>query len=168
MNIRQASPSDAKAIAQLLVNSWRYAYQGIIDDKLLANLSVDSRASGWCNHLEAGANVFVLGESGRIVGVVEITKFRHSLEEFQEFGEIPVIYLEPEYMGQGYGAMLLTCAMDNLRALGFFHIAIWVLEGNYRAKNFYSKHGYNFAGVTKHNTGLGLIEQLYTRSFRLS
>ena len=45
--IRQASPSDARAIARVHVDSWRWTYADVIPAAALAALSVDERAEAW-------------------------------------------------------------------------------------------------------------------------
>lgn len=50
--IRQASPSDARAIARVHVDSWRWTYAGTIPAASLAALSVDERAEAWRAMLE--------------------------------------------------------------------------------------------------------------------
>lgn len=50
--IRQASPSDARAIARVHVDSWRWTYAGAIPAASLAALSVDERAEAWHAMLE--------------------------------------------------------------------------------------------------------------------
>ena len=45
--IRQASPLDARAIARVHVDSWRWIYASAIPATALAALSVDERADAW-------------------------------------------------------------------------------------------------------------------------
>jgi len=41
--IRPATPEDARAIAEVHVASWRYAYRGLLPDDVLDRLSVEER-----------------------------------------------------------------------------------------------------------------------------
>ena len=47
MTIRKATHDDVPAIARVHVDTWRTAYQGIVPDEHLANLSYGRRANGW-------------------------------------------------------------------------------------------------------------------------
>ena len=45
-------------------------------------------------------------------------------------------------MGKGYGKLLLSKAIDELKKLGFKNILLWVLEDNMNARKFYEKNGF--------------------------
>ena len=45
--IRRARRTDARAIAQIQVETWRSAYAGILPDRVMVDMSVDSKASYW-------------------------------------------------------------------------------------------------------------------------
>ncbi|MDL5472210.1 GNAT family N-acetyltransferase, partial [Klebsiella pneumoniae] len=53
IEIRQAVPSDAQAIAAIHVASWRAAYANLMPDAYLAGLSVERRILDWRNALES-------------------------------------------------------------------------------------------------------------------
>jgi GNAT superfamily N-acetyltransferase len=161
MKIRKANANDVKDIAEILVSSWRFAYKGIMSDELLSSLSVDSRAEGWKKHLDLGAEAWVLQKGEATLGVTEFGKFRDSIEEFNRCGEIYLIYLRPEEIGKGLGSKLLNHCFDNLRSQGFNRVAIWVLEQNSRAIDFYKCFAFSYSGVSKTHASTGLIENLY-------
>jgi hypothetical protein len=46
-NIRPAAVHDARAIAEVHVESWKSTYRGIFPDDLLNGLSVEKRESSW-------------------------------------------------------------------------------------------------------------------------
>ena len=52
-------------------------------------------------------------------------------------GELWVIYVAPSHWGRGYGYALLRDAEEALAAAGRRNLALWVLEGNDRARTFY-------------------------------
>jgi hypothetical protein len=47
VNIRQAILSDARAVAEVHVQSWRSAYRGLVPDEYLQARSVDQREAVW-------------------------------------------------------------------------------------------------------------------------
>ncbi|CAN5692952.1 hypothetical protein BH09MYX1_BH09MYX1_53200 [soil metagenome] len=49
--IRLATASDAESIAEVQVASWHAAYRGIIDDDVLAKVTVAARGPRWRKNL---------------------------------------------------------------------------------------------------------------------
>ena len=45
--IRLATPDDAHALAVMHIASWHETYTGLLPDKILSSLSVESRAAAW-------------------------------------------------------------------------------------------------------------------------
>jgi hypothetical protein len=46
-NIRIATPEDARALGAMHIASWHETYTGLLPDKMLSALSVESRAAAW-------------------------------------------------------------------------------------------------------------------------
>jgi len=70
------------------------------------------------------------------------------------WGEIGTIYLKPEYFGKGYGKLLLSFCIKELKNIGFERIYLWTLEKNLKARAFYEKFGFTFDGEKgEHNFG---------------
>lgn len=76
-------------------------------------------------------------DDGRIVGTSIFCKSR--FEQLHDWGEVISIYLLPDYMGKGYGKMLMKSAISELKMQGCGKIFLWVLEENVRARLFYEK-----------------------------
>lgn len=159
LTISRAAENDCDIIAQILVASWRFAYKGIMPDNVLDNLLVEQRSKGWQNHLKNGGEAYLLTANESAFGLVEVCPFRDKIEGFDSYGEIPVIYLMPDKIGQGFGRVLMEFALDLLAKRGFSQVGIWVLEKNKRAINFYEDNGFSFSGHTKKH-GTGLVEWL--------
>ena len=164
MSIRKAEVSDSWNIANLLVRSWQFAYKGIMEDSLLEKLSVKQREIGWKNHLESGAEVYVKECDGKLIGIIEVSDFRDNNIAYQHYAEIPVIYLDPEYIGKGYGKKLFGYAENVIVKKGISQIAIWVLNKNISATNFYKKIGFVNSGTNKLHDKTGLTEDLYIKN----
>ena len=162
MEISKANIDDSDQIGSLLVETWKHAYKGIMQQSVLDNLSVEKRSEGWKRVLEKGPEVYVLRNGLEILGVVQICKFRGEIARYSGFSEIPVLYLKPKVIGQGFGSMLLSYAHERYTVLEAEGVVLWVLEKNTRAIDFYGKHGYSFTGEVKaHNTEL--MEHLYAK-----
>ncbi len=71
VELRDATPTDAYALATVHVASWRAAYRGLMPDEVLARLSVPEREQLRSDRLiaqEARTSVVVATDAGRVVG----------------------------------------------------------------------------------------------------
>jgi len=136
--IRYLTESDDRlAVSKVYEESWKYAYRGIVPQDYL-----DSIPEGqWAPHIgQEDRHNFVLVLDGTIVGTSGFGKSR--MAEMSGFGEIISIYLLPDYMGKGYGRLLLRAVLEELEKLGFDRVYLWVLEENRNARHFYEKCGF--------------------------
>lgn len=137
MEIRLMGPEDdCLAVGRVYLESWRYAYQGILPQAYLDGLS----AGRW-----AGARpALLLLDGERIAGTSAFGPSR--FDRWPDWGEIISLYLLPAYMGQGCGAALLRAAIRQLRHMGYEQVFLWVLEENRHARRFYEGQGFVFGG----------------------
>ncbi len=138
MEVRYITPTDDRMmISKVYEESWKSAYKGIIPQDYL-----DSIPEGrWAPSLDhPGWKTLVCIDNGKIVGTSSFCKSR--FEQFQGWGEIISIYLLPDYIGKGYGKILMEAALSELKMQGYENVFLWVLEGNSRARNFYEQYGF--------------------------
>lgn len=142
MEIRHIRQSDDRfAISHIYEESWKFAYKNIIPQSYLESIPVGR----WASNLDKeGMNNLVLIEDGMFVGTSCYCKSRFS--DFSNWGEIVSIYFLPQYIGKGYGKLLLDVVVKELEHLGFDDIFLWVLEDNARARKFYEKAGFTPGG----------------------
>lgn len=142
MEIRHIRQSDDRfAISHIYEESWKFAYKNIIPQSYLESIPVGR----WASNLDKeGMNNLVLIEDGMFVGTSCYCKSRFS--DFSNWGEIVSIYFLPQYIGKGYGRLLLDVVVKELEQLGFDDIFLWVLEDNARARKFYEKAGFTPSG----------------------
>ena len=150
LSIRRASPSDARAIAEIGVRGWREAYRDTLPRDFLAGLSVDTREIAWRTMLESdeegAAPAWVAERSGVVVGFVATGPPRD--EDVPLPGaEIYAIYVLPESWRGGVGRALLATAVDHWQARGATPLVLWVLESNTRGRAFYEALGWNPDGA---------------------
>jgi GNAT superfamily N-acetyltransferase len=149
--IREATPDDARAIAEVHVRSWRWAYHGLIPDDFLENLSVDDREPTWRERLADSAPCWgcLVAEdaAGRVVGFASFGPPKDAPTSAEDAGEVYAIYLEEAVAGTGVGRDLFAAASDALRGLGFGRAFLWVLAQNDRARRFYEKAGWSWDGT---------------------
>lgn len=142
MEIRKMNETDSRAeISSVYEQSWKYAYRGIIPQDFL-----DGIPSGqWCGAFDhPDRHTLVMLDGNRIIGTSCYCKSRW--DNFKDWGEIISIYFLPEYMGKGYGSRLIEKVTEELEAMGFETIFLWVLEENHRARRFYEKCGFKNSG----------------------
>ena len=149
MPIRVAELTDAMALAQVRVTSWKSAYRGLLPDRFLDRLAVEDGGTRWKEILTEGQTEILVYEQGaRVVGFV---CFGGSLDDDvkETTGEVHGIYLLPSVWRQGYGRALLTEALRLLRGQAFSGVTLWVLNNNHRAIGFYEAAGFRADGATK-------------------
>jgi GNAT superfamily N-acetyltransferase len=142
-NIRPAAIHDARAIAEVHVESYKSAYRGIFPEALLNGLSVEKRESFWRDSLaapEPPSAITMVGcdVGGSVVGFVSGAKERTG--QLGCDGELYAIYLRPEAQRRGLGALLVRQFVHELVTRGFSSMAVWVLELNPAGK-FYERLG---------------------------
>jgi RimJ/RimL family protein N-acetyltransferase len=148
--IRAAVPADARAIAEVHVAAWRWAYRGEMSSAFLAGLSVDEREADWrrwIGSFEPGTGALVAEDDGRIVGFCSFGPSRDD-DATPTRGEVLTLYLLEASAGTGVGRALFTRANDRLRALGYERAVLWVMASNTRSRRFYERAGWAWDGTT--------------------
>jgi GNAT superfamily N-acetyltransferase len=81
-------------------------------------------------------------------------------------GKLLAICVDPEHWDSGVGRLLVVAAREQLRRDGFTEAALWVLDGNARARRFYERDGWAPDGArqTKTVAGVALDEVRYRRT----
>lgn len=141
MIIRKINQTDSRyEISNIYEQSWKYAYKGIIPQEYL-----DSIPSGqWCGAIDnPDRHTLIMLDRDKIIGTSSYCKSR--FDDYNDWGEIISIYFLPEYIDKGYGKQLLEKAVEELKAMGFKTIFLWVLEDNHRARNFYKRFGFKYS-----------------------
>lgn len=171
--IRRASAgaSEAAAIAHVHVASWRWAYDGLLPDHVLAGLSVPDRAARWHEILSAedsGATFVADGPAG-VEGFVSVGPGREDVGG-PGVGELYALYVHPDVAGTGVGLLLHDQGLAWLRARGLLPAYLWLLDGNERARRFYQRCGWRAEGVTKreaHPAGCVMSVSRWVQELRL-
>lgn len=138
MEIRYIMPADNRiAISNVYEQSWKYAYRDIIPQDYLNSIPEGQ----WTSTLDnQDRNTLICIDNDKIIGTSSFGKPR--FEQFQNYGEIISIYLLPDYIGKGYGKILMKAVLSELKKQGYENIFLWVLEENKRARNFYEQYGF--------------------------
>ena len=140
--IRPAVLSDAAAIADIQVETWRDTYAGMIPDRTLLGLSRTSHSENWrriLRDVRADSITRVAeGPDSCVVGFANAGRARPANLPYD--GEVYTLYVLPDRQGAGHGRRLLGAMFSALRAAGGRSALVWVLAGN-PARFFYEAMG---------------------------
>ncbi|MDQ3914784.1 MAG: GNAT family N-acetyltransferase [Actinomycetota bacterium] len=146
MNVREATPGDAPAIARVHVASWNAAYRGVIADEALDALTEERLTGEWHAEIErpdaAGVTVAVVEEAAEVVGYSRYGPARDEDLDPRSAAEVYGFYLHPDAWGRGAGRRLMEHVAVDLRARGFRTGVLWVVQSNERAQAFYRALGF--------------------------
>lgn len=147
--VREALIEDAAELGRMHVESWRWAYAGLLPAEVLAGLSVAERTARWREILaSAERSVTFVATGPDVVGFASAGPARPDAGG-PAVGELYGIYLAEHVAGIGIGRMLQDEAQGWLRAQGFTEARLWVLRDNQRARRFYERCGWRTDGAEK-------------------
>ncbi|MDO9485803.1 MAG: GNAT family N-acetyltransferase [Actinomycetota bacterium] len=161
MAIREARTSDAHAIANVRVNSWKTGYSGILDESVLSALNIPDDEVTWTKYLsaqqvsQASLVVEEINPGTSAPGFSCLGPYRTlepaavQLSPEGTVGEIYAFYLHPDYWGSGIADELMTACIDRLRLDGWPLARLWVLTENARARRFYERHDWVVDGQSR-------------------
>lgn len=140
ISLRTAATGDARAIATVLVDSWRTTYAGIIAQSHLDQLSIDAQAARWQSRLEQSAVIALVAhdEAGAIVGFSAGGAIREPHDTFD--AELYALYLLAAEQRRGTGRRLFVEWARTAVARGFRAAVVRVLTAN-PARAFYQRLG---------------------------
>jgi ribosomal protein S18 acetylase RimI-like enzyme len=141
--VREARPSDVRAIAEVSVASRRWAYRDLIANADLEALSVEDATTDFADglaELSSGAAVFVAELNGRVVGYAYLLPSPDP-DVPAETSELGSLYVTEEVAGTEVAPALMDAAVEHSRAAGQDVLTLWVRRENGRARRFYEKHG---------------------------
>ena len=160
MRIRPISSQDDRmSISRVYEESWKQAFRNIIPKDYLNSIP----AGAWCEAVfRPDMYSLVMTAGDEIVGTasycsrrlfdipsdesgasdMKIMKNIESPEDTEGVGacgEIVSIYFLPQYMGKGFGTLLMQAVLAELKKMGYQSCCLWVLEENERARHFYER-----------------------------
>lgn len=141
MRFRQATRTDATAIAALHAESWQANYRGAYRDEYLDGPVVEDRRRVWEARLSAPAanQLVVLAEDdGELLGFACV----YGGDDARWGSLLDNLHVRPGRQGRGIGAALLAevaaWCRANFPERGLY---LWVLEQNRGAQRFYRRLG---------------------------
>ena len=131
MQIVKASRSLASALTDLTIRSkshWNYKDEQI--DQWSEELSIEEE------YIEANS-VYVIFDKTKLVGYYSYFKLS------EDVVKLDCLFIEPEYIGSGYGKVLLQDFLNRMKKGGYHKIT---LEADPHATDFYKKYGFKIVG----------------------
>ena len=145
-NIRNVKKEDLRAVAEIVVNGWKTAYRGIIDDDYLDNLSIEEKYQKRLK--DYTKNRFIVAElNNQIVGFCRYTDGNNYKDEYPDIDcEICALYVKPELKRNGIGRELVNYVIKEFKEEGYLKMILWCLKENYPSRAFYEKMGGKYCG----------------------
>lgn len=131
ITIRPATAADAREIAEVQVETWRFAYAGIVPQPFLDALDISEQAAKWEQWLGCGTPVFVAKITDSVCGFISGGALRDGVNLGQKYdSEIYTLYVAPGVQGRGAGRQLMRALAERFVKDGFRRPVVWALEEN--------------------------------------
>jgi ribosomal protein S18 acetylase RimI-like enzyme len=158
IEIRQAKPADAAAVAATHDDAWRNAYQGIIPGAELDKMINRRGPIWWDNAIRKGSRIAVLGFGETVAGYANYGRNRARSLVYD--GEIYELYLRPEFQGLGFGRRLFSAARRDLGQSGLKSLVVWALSDNDPAVAFYRALGGRAVARSSERFGARVLDKV--------
>lgn len=148
--IRKATIKDSYTVANLIVNGWKTAYKGLLNDEFLNNLSAHKMSENWGKCIQnqtENNNIYVYEQDEKILGVIRFGAPDDNLSNYN--AEIQVLYVEPTLKRKGIGSKLFNFAKNYFINKNITNMIIWCLKGNIPSIKFYEKMGGKITSARK-------------------
>jgi len=154
MEIRAATLADARSLAEVHNEGWRWGYDGLVPASVLEDRDDDWSEERWIHALtdewREGEATFLAEDGGRAIGMIACGPATqdYGMPPPEGVGEVYALYLREGAQGTGVGRALLARGHQHLRDAGFTHAVLWVIDENERARRFYEAGGWSPDGAT--------------------
>lgn len=149
VQIRQAVPEDAEALAHLHLDVWDDAYTGLMAQEVLDDrrARAGDRVDRWRATLGGdGPPTYVAARGGELVGFATAGPGRDNDVDTEL--ELWALYVRASEYGSGVGYALFETVVGDRACY------LWVLAGNERATRFYERQGFRLDGTEdEHDEG---------------
>lgn len=159
--IRKVMQGDENALAFIQTESWKAAFNDIVQEDLLAKCTELDRVKNMYRQLltEEKGKGYLLEVNGKPHCIAYWDSARES--DMSEYAELICIHSLQDNWCKGYGSKMMERILNDVRDIGFSKIMLWVFEKNYRAIAFYKKYG--FKATERKQESLGNTEIMYEK-----
>ena len=160
--IRRVQAGDAPALAYIQTESWKAAFQNILDKDTLDRCTGIDRATSMYRKLleEKKGNGYILTLDGQPHCIAWWDAARDP--DLYGKAELICIHSLPQNWGKGYGGLMMDRVLADIKSSGFSEVVLWVFADNTRARRFYEAKG--FCATEHWKPGLGTQEMCYAKS----
>jgi GNAT superfamily N-acetyltransferase len=147
-SIVPADVTDAAALAELHIESWRNAYRSILPAQFLAGPIVEDRMSLWQTRMRDPRQdrrlvLKAVTASAAVLGFACVL-----MDEKSEWGpRLDNLHVRPHLKGLGIGSALFRASHQWVTDVArHMSMHLWVLEENHAARGFYDHQGGSVQG----------------------
>jgi ribosomal protein S18 acetylase RimI-like enzyme len=150
IQIRPMQIQDAPQVASINIRSWRWAYQGILEQSILDELNLEQKTKAWSDGIQNSPHLIrlVAKQNEKILGYV-VGGPNRNITESPDTVELYAIYVDPDHMQTGVGFKLFDAFRENLHEQKINSFCVWVLKENKSAREFYQKMNGVLSSQTK-------------------
>lgn len=151
--LREATVADARTLAEIHVDGWRWGFRGLLPDRVIAARDVARREQeyvvGFTGDWRDSDACFIAEDAdGGALGFVTCGPAADAhAPPPGNAGEVYSIYVRELAQRKGVGRLLLDRAAHALREHGFDIAVLWVIASNDRARRFYEAAGWSLDGT---------------------
>jgi ribosomal protein S18 acetylase RimI-like enzyme len=150
LTLRAGTVSDAEEIEAVHWAGLEGAYLGRVPGWPAEARIIADRTSRWRQWLAAPEIDTIVAEcQGRIAGFCTLRPDTESHFGATTQGEMPTLYVHPNYWRRGFGRRLCLEGINRARERGFSSIVLWVVYVNERARLFYERLGFRPDGTCR-------------------
>lgn len=141
--IRQAGKQDIPRIAEIIVFGKRVAYRPIFNNDCVSfnEFQVVQLYEEYKNNPDRLDGMLIY-DDGIVKGIINGRPIGDKVFEITDF------YVEPFFVKQGIGTLLIKYLIQQVRQKGGHKIVLWVIKDNRNARRFYEANGFIDSGKT--------------------
>lgn len=160
--IRRVQVGDESVLAYVQTESWKAAFQNILDKNTLDRYTNMDQATSMYKKLleEKKGNGYILTLDGQPHCIAWWDAAR-GLDMYGK-AELICIHSLPNNWQKGYGSLMMERVLSDIKDDGFSEVVLWVFFDNIRARMFYEAKG--FCATEHLKQGLGAQEICYSKS----
>lgn len=151
--IRNVKKEDLWSVSSIVVDGWKSAYRGIIDNEFLDSLKIEDNYNRRLKDYRE--NGFIVAEiNNEVVGFCRYTINNLFSQEIKDVDcELCAIYVKPDRKRQGIGTSLFQYVIQEQKKNENKNMILWCLKENYNSRKFYEKMGGILFGETEIEKG---------------
>jgi ribosomal protein S18 acetylase RimI-like enzyme len=148
--VRDARADDARSIAEVHVDGWRWGYRDLVAEAVLEGLTVNEFARQWTQRLARTPEdsfILVAERDSSVVGFASAGRPGPGQDLPTGTAQLHYLYVRQNVAATGVGRALIDVVLGRVQARGYKILSLWVLRDNWRARRFYQAAGFQPDGT---------------------